>query len=264
MFVGGLEVFPTGKGGSKHEDGGFWCMKISDKCVDGLKFKAWVDENIIFAFSFAGFGPIFKRARNGGADGYNAVTFGFGFFDSFESVVGNMEPLGVHVVIFDIVATNRKEGAKSDVESKIFDLNVFGLKFFDEFFGHIETGGWGSGGAKLFSPNGLITLNVVLVSVTVEVWRKWNVAVIGDNLSEVAVGGDGSSAITKDLFNDDGVVSFVAIGDVFDSELIAGMKFAAIHDVIDLAVVFFEYDELAGATVGQFSKNTRAHDASVV
>ncbi len=257
-------MFPTGKGSSKHKDGGFWCMKISDKCVDGLESKAWIDENIIFAFSFAGFSPEFKRACDGGADGYNAVTFGFGFPDGFEGVIGNMKPLGVHVVIFDIVATNRKESAKSDVESKIFDLDVFGLKFFDEFFGHIETGGWGSGGAKLFSPNGLITLNVVLVSVTVEVWRKWNVAVIGDNLSEVTVGGDDSGAITKDLFNNDGVVSFVAIGDVFDGELIAGMKFAAVHDVIDFAVVFFEYDELAGATVGKFSKDTRAHNASII
>lgn len=34
--------------------------------------------------------------------------------------------------------------------------------------------------------------------------------------------------------------------------------------MVDSAVMFFEHDEFAWATVGKFGKDTRTHDASVV
>lgn len=42
------------------------------------------------------------------------------------------------------------------------------------------------------------------------------------------------------------------------------MEFAAVHDVVDFAVVFFKYDEFAGAAVWQFGKDARAHYARVI
>ena len=74
-----------------------------------------------------------------------------------------MEPFGMHAVFFDIIATNRKESAETDVEGKVFDLDAFGLKFFDKFFGHIKTSGRGGGGAEFFSPDSLIAFYIVFL-----------------------------------------------------------------------------------------------------
>lgn len=97
-----------------------------------------------------------------------------------------------------------------------------------------------------------------------KVGRKWNIAVIGDDLCEVATSGNSSGAVAEDFFNGDDVVSFGTVGDVFDGKLVAGMKFAAINNVIDIAIVFFEYDKFARATVGELCKDARAHNASIV
>ena len=135
------------------------------------------------------------------------------------------------------------------MEGEVFDLDAFGLELFNKFFSHIEAGGGGSGRAELFGPDGLVTFNVVFVGVAVEIGRKGNIAIIGDNFSEVTIGGDGSGAVTQNLFNRNDVIGFTVVGDVFDSELITGMEFAAVHDVVDFAVVFFKYDEFAGAPI---------------
>ena len=75
-------MVPAGKGSSEHEYGGFWRMEVSDESIDGLEFEAWINENIVFAFGLAGFGPIFESASDGSADGDNAVASGFCLFDS--------------------------------------------------------------------------------------------------------------------------------------------------------------------------------------
>ena len=59
MFIGRFEMVPSGESGSKHENGGFWSMKISYESVDDLEFKAWINKDIVFTFGFASFGPIF-------------------------------------------------------------------------------------------------------------------------------------------------------------------------------------------------------------
>ena len=87
----------------------------------------------------------------------------------------------MHVMLFDIVATDREESAEADMEGEVFDLDAFGLEFFDKFFGHIETGGRGGGGAEFFGPDGLVAFDIVGVGVAMEIWWKWDVAVIGDD-----------------------------------------------------------------------------------
>ena len=42
------------------------------------------------------------------------------------------------------------------------------------------------------------------------------------------------------------------------------MEFAAVHDVVDFAVMFFEYNELARTAIWQFSKNARTHHARII
>ena len=57
------------------------------------------------------------------------------------------------------------------MEGEILDLNAFVLEFLYKRLGHIEAGGWCSGRAELFSPNGLIAFNIVGIGVAVEVGR---------------------------------------------------------------------------------------------
>lgn len=212
----------------------------------------------------AGFGPVFERAGDGGADGNDAVTGCLGGFDGGDSFGRDVEPLGVHVMFFDLVAADREESAEADVKGKILDLDAFGSELAEELFGHVEAGGWSGGRAELFGPNGLIAFDVVLVGIAMEVWREWDVAVIGDNFGKVARGGDGGGAIAENFFDSDNTGGFAVVGDVFDGKLVAGVELAAIHDVVDFAVVFLENDELAWAAVRELGKNARTHDAGVV
>ena len=255
MLVGGFEIFPVRKSRSKHKNGRFGCVEICDEAVDGLEFEAGVNEDVVFAGSFTSFGPIFERASDGGADGDHAMAGGFGILDGFKGVGGDVEPFGMHMMFFDVVAADGKECAKADVKSEVFDLDAFGLEFLDELFGHVEAGGGSGGGAEFFSPDGLITLDIGLVGVAMKVGRKGNIAVIGNNFGKFAIGGDGSSAVAEDLFDSDNVVCLGAVRDVFDGKFVASMEFTAIHDVVDIAVMFFEYDEFARAAIGKFSED---------
>jgi hypothetical protein len=162
------------------------------------------------------------------------------------------------MVFLDVVATNWQESAKADMKSKIFDLDAFSFELGKSFFGHVEAGGWSGGGAEFFSPDSLIALNVVSVSVAMEIWWKRNVAVGFDDIGEWTVATDGSGAITEDFLDGDLVVGIV------NCEDIAGVKFAAVHDGIKIGFVFFEDDEFAWTAIGKSSKKTSAHDAGVV
>lgn len=99
-------MVPASKSGSKHEDGGFWRMKVSKKSIDDFKFEARIDEDIVFAFGFARFGPEFERAGDGGTDGNDAMAGSLSGLDCLNGFGGNLEPLRMHMVLLDIVATN--------------------------------------------------------------------------------------------------------------------------------------------------------------
>ena len=58
MFVSWFEVIPASKSGSEHKDGRFWRMEVSDETIDGLELEAGINENVVFAFGFAGFSPV--------------------------------------------------------------------------------------------------------------------------------------------------------------------------------------------------------------
>ena len=145
MFVSGLEMVPAGKSSGKHENGGFWGMEIGDQSVNGLELETRVDEYIVLAESFTGFSPKFERASNGSTNGNNAMARGFGSLDCFNGVVWNMKPFGVHMMFFDFITADWQESAETDVEGKIFNLDAFGLKFFNKFFSHVKAGGRRSG-----------------------------------------------------------------------------------------------------------------------
>ena len=130
--------------------------------------------------------------------------------------------------------------------------------------GHVETGGGSGSGAELFGPDSLVTLDVVFIGIAMEVWRKRNIPVIGDDIGKFARGGDGGGAIAENFFNGDSVGGFGVVGDIFNGEDVAIVEFAAIHNVVNFACMFLEDNQFAWATVGEFGENARAHDASVV
>ena len=257
-------MVPSSKSGGEHEDSGFGGVEISNEGIDSLELEAWINENIVFARGFAGFSPEFECTSDSGADGNDAMSLRLCLLDGFEGFVRNMEPFGMHVVFFDVVAADRKESAESNMEGEIFYLDTFLLKFLNKTFSHVEAGGWCGGRTEFFGPDRLIAFDVFGVGVAMEVGWERDIAVVGNNFGEVATSGDGSGAVAEDFFNGDDVRGFFVVGDVFDSKLIASMKFAAIHDMVDVAVMFFEDDKFARATVGKLCEDAGAHDASII
>lgn len=221
-------MVPASKSGSKHEDGGFWRMKVREQGVNYLEFETRIDKNVVFAFGFARFGPEFERAGDGGADSNDAMAGSLRGFNGFDCLGRNLKPLGMHMVLLDIVATNWQESTKANMKSKVLDLNAFGFKFGEGFFGHVETGGWSGGGAEFFSPNGLIALNVVGVGIAMEIWRKRNVAVGFDDIGEWTVTADGGGTVAKNFLDGDLVVGIV------NGEDVASVELATIHDSIKI------------------------------
>ena len=194
-------MVPASESGGKHQDGGFWRVEVSDEGVDGFELEAWIDENIVFALGFAGFGPELQGTRNGGANGNYAVAGSFGCLNRLNGVGRDLEPFRMHLMLLNIVSANREESAETDVKGEIFDLDALILELFHEFFGHIKAGGWRSGRAEIFGPDSLIALDVFFFGIAMHVWGKGNIAVILGNFLEWASGGCGSGAVAENFFN---------------------------------------------------------------
>ena len=158
VVVGGFEMIPAGEGGGEHEDGGFGGMEISNKSIDELKFVAWVDKDIILALGLAGLGIVLQGAGDSSAESYDSgarmskiLFFGHtqgrsakltvlkkGFLlirtrhsnslDCLQGIVWDVEPLGVHYVVFDFVGAHREKSAETDMKGKVLDNHALGAK----------------------------------------------------------------------------------------------------------------------------------------
>ena len=82
-------------------------MKISKKRIDDFKIEARIDKNVVFAGSFASFAPIFETASDSGAKCNDAFMDSFGVFDGFDSIGWYIKLYRVHVMLFDVVGTDR-------------------------------------------------------------------------------------------------------------------------------------------------------------
>ena len=264
MIVGGFEVVPAGESGGEHEDGGFWRVEIGDESVNDFEFEAWEDENVVFAFGFAGFAPEFESARDGGADSDDAVAGGFGLFDGSDGFFWDVEPFGMHVVFFDFIAADWQEGAEADVEGEILNLDAFGLELGDEIFGHVEAGGRSGGGAVFFSPNGLVAFDVGLGGIAVHVRWKRNVAELLGDLVERGSAFSESDAVAEDLLDSDLNVGFFAGFVIDDGQNVAVVEFAAIHNMVEFGIMALENNELAWAAIWELGKDAAAHDAGII
>ena len=240
-------------------------MEIRNKGVNRLEFDARVEEDIVLAGCFAGSSPELERASDGGADGNNAMAGSFGSPDGFDSVFWEVEPFGMHFVLFDVIGADREESAETDMECEVFDLDAFVFELFKQFFCHVETGGWSGGGAEILGPDGLVAFDIFFFGFAMHIRGKRNVAKILRDFFERASGSCGCSAVTEDFFDSNNICCQIAGCNVFDDELFAFVKFAAIHNVVDFAVVAFENDEFAWVAVGfAFSEDAAAHDAGII
>lgn len=178
-------------------------MEVGEKGVDGFEFKSWIDKDVVFALGLSGFGPEFESAGDGGADGDDAVLGSFGGMDGGESFFWDVKVFGVHVVFFDLVAANGKEGAEADVEGEVDDFDTFLLETGEKVGGHVEAGGGGGSGAELARPDGLITGGIFGGGSAAEVGWQRDGAVSFDDLGEGAGACYESGAVSEKLFDND-------------------------------------------------------------
>lgn len=240
-------------------------MEICNKGVNHFKFDTRVEEDVVLAGSFAGSGPELKSAGDGSANSDDAMTGSFGSLDGFDGVFWEVEPFGMHFVLFDVIGANWEESAETNVEGEVFNMYAFFLELFKQFFCHVETGGWSGGRAEVFGPDGLVAFDVLFFGVAMHVWGKGNITKVLSDFFEWTSGSCGCSAVAEDFFDSDNICCQFTGCNVFDDELFAFVKFATIHNVVDFAVVAFEYDEFAWVAIGfALSEDTAAHDAGVV
>ncbi len=74
------------------------------------------------------------------------------------------------------------------------------------------------------------------------VWRKWHVAELLGDLVEWGSAIGESNAVAKNLLDGDLCVGLFAGFMIDDSKNVAVMKFAAVHDMIELGIVTLEND----------------------
>lgn len=92
-----------------------------------------------------------------------------------------------------------------------------------------------------------------------------DVAVILRDFFERAIGLGGGDAVAENFLDSNNVFSFFVGCNVFDDKLFAFVKFAAVHDVVDIAVVAFENDELTRVAVRfALSENAGTHNFCIV
>ena len=240
-------------------------MEVRDESIDGFKLKTWVDEDIIFAFSLAGLGPELESAGDGSANSDDVMAGGFCGLDCLDGILRNLKPFGVHLVFFDVVGADWQESTETDVEGEVFNCNAFFLELFKQFFCHVEAGGWSGGGAEILGPDGLVAFDIFFFGFAMHIWGKRNVAIFLSDELKRACGSCGCSAVAEDFFDSNNICCQFAGCNVFDDELFAFMELAAIHNVVNFAIVTLEDDEFAWVAIGfAFGEDTAAHDAGIV
>lgn len=153
------------------------------------------------------------------------------------------------MVIFDGVGADREEGAEADVEGEVFDLDAAGFEAGEDFFGHVEAGGWGGGGSGFVGEYGLVALVVGLVGVAIHVGREGDFAELVGEIKEVRFAGDDGEAVAEDLVDSEDM--FVSRA---EEKLSAGAEAAAVHafvaTIIVLGVALEDDDFASGAFCG--------------
>ena len=157
-------MITAGQGADQHNQGGFRQMEVGDQSIQNLEFVSRIDEDAGFAAAALnntwGNGSGLKCTAGSGAHCDDAAAVLFSFVNSLSSFFINMIDFTVHHMLFDFVYFYRAEGAKTNVQGHIGNINSFFLKFCQKLTGKMKTGGGGGGRAFLSGIYGLITIAI--------------------------------------------------------------------------------------------------------
>lgn len=150
------------------------------------------------------------------------------------------------------------------MEGEVGNVDALFLEASEKTGGHVEASGGGGGGSEFMRPDGLVAFGVGGGGIAMEVGWEGDSAIVFNNGCEGARAFDDGSAVAEELFDDDSVGRGSAMMAGKNGELVASVKFAAIHDSVKVGLVFFEDNKFTRAMVGELCKEAGGHNASVV
>ena len=122
-------------------------MEIGDQCFYNLKFVSRIDENsgaVVASLNPEALRRLHRRtlqsSGGGGAHGDDPLSRVDGVVDDLRILLRHRILLEMHVVLLDVLAFYRTEGADAHVQSDIGDFHAFLFDFLQQLFGKMKSG----------------------------------------------------------------------------------------------------------------------------
>src|ERR1700733_5306506 len=119
---------------------------------------------------------VFQGAGCRGAGSNNAAPRSQRCIDSIRSHSRERVVLGMQMDIFQLLGTNRLEGAQAHMECDGLDLNAIASEFGKNLRREVETGSGSGRGTGLACEHGLVAVAIFGTFMAVNVRRQWHVA----------------------------------------------------------------------------------------
>ncbi|MCY1430563.1 hypothetical protein D9M71_465130 [compost metagenome] len=154
-------------------------MEVGDQGIDHMEWPAWEDEDIGVAaerLELAITGGAFQRAHAGGAHGYHPPATGAARGHGVDHILADLQPLFMHVVVFDALDPHWLEGTSPHVQGDEGGFHAFGGDLGQQLFIEVQAGGWRGHGASALGVHRLVALAVGALIRTVDVRRQRHMA----------------------------------------------------------------------------------------
>src|SRR4029079_16547685 len=118
--ISSSKKFSPGQRGDQHQQRGTWHVKIREEGVDHLEPEPWSHEHL--CLSPIGSDPAlrtsrsFERADNSGPDSDNASSLTPHLLNGMNRLCSDFDPLGTHLMVFDVIDGHRLEGPDTDMK----------------------------------------------------------------------------------------------------------------------------------------------------
>ena len=173
----------TCKGADQHKQRGLWKMEICQEAAHDLEPVARTDEDARLArvrFKKTPpcryLGTVFEGTGRGGASRDDAAAFTESGVDGLCGRSGEGVVFGVKADVFELFRPNWLEGAKTNVESDGFDMDVVLFQLFEDLGGEVEAGCGGGGAAGFLGEDCLVAVAIGFAVVAVDVRGERHVA----------------------------------------------------------------------------------------
>ena len=119
-------------------------MEIGYQRIHNLEPVSRIDKNVRVALSSPnvsmGVGGVFQSPGSGGAEGDHPPLTILPFSNRSGRIIGDAVLFTVHAVFMDLLNTDRKKGAQTDMQGKRRYLHPSGHKFVKEPIGEMQSG----------------------------------------------------------------------------------------------------------------------------